>query len=409
MAHEVRTNADAFYVNGQIIPRGTFEDIDLKQFRSINGDQGGCYSPTSQIHILGAQGLVCTGLAEVRGDGVLIVSPLTATPGAIVLGDNDFQDLMPGHVGRSRKLLQSTIPFLPVGDYPWAMSVNAQYASAQPLCGTIEASNGDETTPEFLVPLRVHNGATLDKVVFSFRVPELRTNSPATMPRFRVFRRDADGNVDEMKLTTAGDGFASPDNPATASAWYQDGHAQTFEYVCDQNNLIDTSLYTYYADIVEESDAPKFPLRLKLYTVTPILAATSGASPGGADVFTDHAILHGDGTCDGVVIGYDTGPFINSVSIFASARGIYQMGSGSDSPWIRYPKFDTEDAISAADGLIFYVGAGTLMGGRALQMQVQKPFTLGTSEINFVQPLAHGNVYHPIELYFSGIVDTRWQ
>ena len=75
--------------------------------------------------------------------------------------------------------------------------------------------------------------ATLDRVVFSFRVPELRKAAPATMPRFRVFRRDALGNVDELQATKAGDGFVSPPNPGSAYAWFSDGFAQTFEYVCD--------------------------------------------------------------------------------------------------------------------------------------------------------------------------------
>ena len=68
--------------------------------------------------------------------------------------------------------------------------------------GNPESAGTWSGTPlHMLTHLRPLFAATLDRIVFTFRVPELRRAAPDTMPRFRVFRRDAYGHVDVLQAT----------------------------------------------------------------------------------------------------------------------------------------------------------------------------------------------------------------
>jgi hypothetical protein len=297
MAHEVRTQSDAVWVNGYVVPRSDWESLEGKSFRSINGVEGGCWAPSAPIILTGGVGTIfeVTGLTQVKGFGNLELGGAAG----ITLADNDFPELLEGHVGREREILQSMLPYMTVGSYPWAVGVNRKYASAQPLALTLKDSQGVESTPEFLIPLRVHDGATLDQVTFSFRVPSGRTRAPVSMPKFRVFRVDKNGVTSELKSVPLQDGFDSPKNPGSSDAWYAAGAAQSFTYVCDQNNVIDISIFRYFAHVVEEGGATEYPGRLEVFTAAPIRRISNVAYDLSATNEDDHI--------DGVAF-YLTGP-----------------------------------------------------------------------------------------------------
>lgn len=395
MAHENRTQPDAVWIDGYAVPRDDFESLDRKQFRSVNGDRGGCWAPLVEIEINGS-GLSCTGPVLVRGDGTIEIG----SGAGITLGDGDFEDLANGHVGRERVIVQPTIPCFAVGAYPWAIGVNSAYASAQPVALQLRDSLGVTSTPEFLVPLAVHNGATLDKVVFTFRVPYLRPAAPSAMPRFRVFRRDKVGSVEFLGSTTVGDGYRSPENPGSALAWYAQGAAQTFEYTCDQNNVVDVENYVYFAHIVEESGATTSPERLPVFTQSTIHKAST----------TNYASPTGNTNVDGTVIG---GAPTNENALFKDQddpkdNGVWTNTNASlATACVRLGTLD--ESTDWADGMVFPVIAGNTQSWTVWQASVPTPFTIGVSPITFSAPVPKGNIYHPIALHFSGITSTAWQ
>lgn len=402
MAHETRTQPDVVWVDGYTIPRADWESLEGKAFRSINGVRGGCWAPTSPISLTGlGTTLLVTGPTEIKGNGVL---ELNGSANVRLQGGH-FPRLDEGHVGRSRTFVQSTVPCMAVGAYPWAVATNRKYACAQPLALTLADSGGVESTPEFLVPLRVHDGSTLERVVFHFRVPAGRTRAPAEMPRFRVFRVNAMGETSELKATANEDGFASPVNPGSASAWYAGGEAQQFVYDCDQNNEIDITTYCYFAHIVEEAGGLEYPEKLPVFTSDVIhrashlaynLAGTTGST------FIDGAPFFQSGPTQP--------PCILKDQVAPSQNGLYQAQTISTNPLIRSPYFEKEGQI--ANGTLFPISpstGATVNSYTVWQIVLPTPFVFGSSPVRFVRPVPTGNIYHSVETRFTNIVDTRWQ
>ncbi len=356
MAHETLTEPvpGVTWTSGSyVMPRAELEQLDAKQTRAINGDRGGAWAPSAPIEI-GGFGVRVTGPVDVAGGGVLDVT----SAGGIVLGDGDFQDLAEGHAGRTRQLRQDTSFPLGVGDfggYPWAATVSPRHLAAQTVALSFVDSFGNERGSEFLIQLRVHHGATLDRLVFRFRVPYLRKSTPTTMPKLRVFRADRDGNVDVLKSTTLGDGYAGPENPGTSVAWHAGGAIQEFDYVCDQHNVIDTSQFIYWAHVVEETGATEFPEKM--------------------------LVQNGVG--------------------FGSLAGL-QATAAAESP-----PFDV-DPVSL-NGAIFQINPGAdETSYKIYQAVIPSPYT-GPGSIIFREAEPAGNVWGPFVAHFSGIETTGWQ
>lgn len=93
----------------------------------------------------------------------------------------------------------------------------------------------------------VHYGATSDSVVITFTVGQAHAGIPGILPKFQMYRVSAAGVLSSLSST----GAQSP-APGSAAAWYNGGVAQTFTFVSDQNNTIDTPNYTYFFAITDE-------------------------------------------------------------------------------------------------------------------------------------------------------------
>jgi hypothetical protein len=118
--------------------------------------------------------------------------------------------------------------------------------------GGVENTSSASSPSSFWLPVthRMHNGATLDHVVITFKVGLSHTGVPANMPTITVQRVDGSGNISNLKSTAGQMG-----SPATGALWYASGAAQNYSYVCDQNNVIDTANYTYNVFILDEYGA----------------------------------------------------------------------------------------------------------------------------------------------------------
>ncbi len=239
--------------------------LDQRIAQAVNGDAGGCWAPQTQLTFTGGfYGLTVTGPVVVYGGSGTLTSTGTSR---FVCAAGDFPLFSATHAGRSRKIVTS---ILSARSQPWAQLQPAQNADGtyhgemQTVSYATQAYNATSPTPTTIIaPLEVHNGGTIASVTFSFAVSTPHTQPPASMPKARIFRADVNGTRTFLTSSAAGadvSGFVSAPVPSTGAAYYNNGAFQTFTVTCDQNNVANTALYSYHAEIVEEQNGSYTPI-----------------------------------------------------------------------------------------------------------------------------------------------------
>jgi hypothetical protein len=364
MAAFTRTQSDGTWNTGYAVTPSDIADLERKAFQGINGDVGGSYTPTSELFIQGSS-MVVSGPTEIRQRGIVT--------GAVVLYGTEFERFAVGHVNRSRTIWQPCSPFAVVGPTPWAVvpSINPRgaHAVASRIIGHEAA-----VVPEFVVELRVHNGATLSKARLRLKVTTPHSSAPAAMPKVRIGRMRYDGVVEY--LTSGIDNYVSLPKANSGQDWYKDGDVQEFEIPCTQNNVIDISQYSYFANVVEESGIRGYPFEIDVFAAEDIQAAS----------LTNQAIPPG------------------TMSLFmgqnvASENGVYDAGGRAG---IRLsPDFK--------NGMVFFVRSGDEFTGTYWQMSIPEPFTVDSSPIRFSSVVPRGTLFLGFLLDFTNITDNRFQ
>lgn len=225
--------------NLYVPPAADFIALDNGLASLLNGDGGGTWTPAFFIGILGdVHGIWFEGLTLLESGAECF----TAGDQSIVHGDSDYELLGSGHSGATRTVRCSCLGSQSVYGFSPGISDN----SAQIQSVAVGA--------RLVVPLRVHEGATLVSAVLTFQVGRNHTAVPAFLPGFRVCQRDQSGNVTPL-VASGGDanGFVYPATPGSGSAWFDSNNPQTITYTCAAGIVIDRSQYTYFAEIVDES------------------------------------------------------------------------------------------------------------------------------------------------------------
>ena len=276
MPNNERTHPDATWVDGFTPPASSWEDLERKIFGSWNGDKGGAYcapqGPRGSAYSFGGAGLQVLGPTRLTYGGAI-----KGASGAFVIRNGAFPELAIGHAGRTRSIVcpihswgidgQVTLASAggvyetPAKNHLW--SRNHPYAGVGSVALACRKTNSRTIeTADLYCELRVIDGSTLEKVTVFFRVAKPRVYAPIAMPKIRILRVPKDSGdgflsvlPEPLKDTTDGLGFASPPLVTSPSAWYANGEAQSFDYVCDQNNEIDVANYSYVVHIVEEQGA----------------------------------------------------------------------------------------------------------------------------------------------------------
>lgn len=103
------------------------------------------------------------------------------------------------------------------------------------------------------IPLtRLHNGATLASVFIAFYVGTTHTGVPQNLPTFTVYRYQPLSNPTSIQyLSTIA--VQSPTNPGSGAAWYNSGNVQYYQYITNQNNVIDNTNWLYGMSVADES------------------------------------------------------------------------------------------------------------------------------------------------------------
>lgn len=249
MSHFTRTHADGTWLGPNYVTVASdYQSLSDKIYKSINGDQGGCWAPSSPIDI-DTGGMLVTAASTVDYGGSLT----TISNARFTLDGTEHPRLGVHHVGR---LWSVRTPLVRRQSYPhghWTTSM-VYPGSIQSLACTIQSPTALEQ-PSFFVSMRVRDGARMPSATLTYRIPTARSAAPIAMPKVRIIRSDKDGVLTTLKSVASGAdslGYVSFPTITSGAAWYANGAAQTFTYTCDQNNVIDTSQYTYYFQLIEE-------------------------------------------------------------------------------------------------------------------------------------------------------------
>jgi hypothetical protein len=270
-----RIFADSFYVNGVPLDQSWWRAIDTAQFQSWNGDLGTSHNPTVPLTVAGA-GMWFTGAVTFSGTYPFGCPFGATTP--LILGANDWIKTPP----------KSRLPLQGLGaayDCSYVAPITAAVFDSQGqttsppsrpslarfrFMGSLDAvTNIDPggagaaqgTFPPYYTggriqcPLRVHHNATLQTVIFNFKIGQSHGGGlPASQPSFRVIKVDTFGNVTPL-LTNATNGWL-PLGATTTGTYYNSGNLQTFTYTCDAGVVIDITKFTFWAQVTDESDSP---------------------------------------------------------------------------------------------------------------------------------------------------------
>lgn len=235
MAHHLRIRKDPGWALGSLWTSAEQAALDAGLIASVNGDGGGTWSPSGNVNIQGA-GVRLIGTTHTISGAHSFVST-NGTSELLTHGDSDYCVLGPGHTGASLSIRSP----LTDGRYP-AGWTNYGPQSPFAIVSTVVGAT-------VRIPLRVHNGAVFAGAKFTFAVTPGATQIPAQTPRFGVFARDAFGNKTTLLE------YYQP-TPQTVADWVSGGFPQPYQVMLSHPSVaIDTSKYSYFAEIVEASGA----------------------------------------------------------------------------------------------------------------------------------------------------------
>jgi hypothetical protein len=237
MGHTWVNALDGAWYNTYVPTLNDYASLDALLFAMVNGDGGGTWTPATNVTV-GGYGMWFAGPSTLGGGAELQTTAFKQ----ITHNDSDYALLVNSHTGSTRTLRTSCLAAgSPSG---WSLGANpGQYSQI------VSLSPGSRA----VVPLRMHQGATLTQAVLTLVVLRSRSVVPAVLPGIRICQRDGLGNITPL-VASGGDlnGFVYFPTPSTGSAWHNAGNAQTMTYTCAPT-VIDRTQYTYFAEIVDES------------------------------------------------------------------------------------------------------------------------------------------------------------
>ena len=269
-----RINPDSFYFNGMAIPATYFRAVDTTQTSGIDGDAGaGTWNPASGI-VIGGAGMWACGpwtlappslQTSVHFQYSSFLGPNTR----LSHGDGDYIVIDAGHFMSSRSLETTFMLGKDASGCPTPTADGHIIGSSAVMLGDIlfqgmsnsggpYSANAYRPSGRILLPLRVHNGATLASVTIWFVTSNAHPTGAGAVtgiifPLFRVHKVDQWGNLSPCYTgPSVGDGFLFLPTPASNNAYLNGGAPQSYTYTCDAGVVIDTSKYQYFVEVIDE-------------------------------------------------------------------------------------------------------------------------------------------------------------
>jgi hypothetical protein len=265
MAHVWSNALSGAWYNGYLATGTNLSALDGFITVLINGDGGGTWTPSSVITIGGA-GVNILGPWTLHGTAV--ADGNVAAP--FEFGDSDFFVLATGHSLSARVILvqcESGLPTAAASYFAAAPAGPGEPTVTWVLTETFETplgfgtyvvsgSNLIQRPMPLVVPIRVHNGATIIQTVLQWAVGQAHSGVPENLPKWRVVSISAVGQVTPLNSSYTGNydnnGYLLMVPPASGSAYYNSGTPYNHTYACDGDVVIDTALYEYAVEIIDE-------------------------------------------------------------------------------------------------------------------------------------------------------------
>lgn len=181
----------------------------------------------------------------------------TETGGRLQLGDNDWPTFsanrtksrtVPGNAAKSCRGIASSVYYDP------SLATQPKFTDQMLFTTGVNGSSGVPFLYLIDITAWMHNGATLSTVVLNYIAASGHSAVPAAgdMPGLDVYRRSApSGSPGALAAATA------RIVESNVTLWNTTEHQVT--YTCTQNNLIDTSAYTYSLVFQDECGANALP------------------------------------------------------------------------------------------------------------------------------------------------------
>lgn len=434
MSNFERTLLHATWTTGNYVTvKANWVSIDRKIAAGVNGDDGGAWAPRNPIFVAG-EGIRSTVPVVVDYGG-----KLTARDGALFKVASGYPVLGENHVGRRRSILTSCLERKSRrNEYHWLL--DERFTAIRSIACTVQHGMTDVfEQPRFILPLRVHDGSRLQSASLSFRINHPREQLPVETPKIRIVRvafisGESIGEIQPLMSQAAGadkDGFVSFPMPNTPAAWYANGEAQEFVYVCDQNNDIDVSKYAYYAEVIEEVgtkttvEPDGFIVRQLIEAPYAIPSSTVYGPNLIKKVFENDQIPHSPVTglneFDAVLIVGNT--------VAEARNGAWLISAGAGVGWTRMPwlmvgsqfvknllimgPIETEIGSTRESRAVWecvYPVVNESIEPTQLAWQYGDPGnTLPKNAVRFQRRTPKGNTYHAVVCHFDNITDMRPQ
>lgn len=416
MAAFEREQSDATWIAGFVPDRATMENWDRKVGAMVNGDDGGCWAPSTPIVFsntgTGAGRLIISGPLKVCYGG-----RLTTLSGArFLLPPGQFEQLAEGHTGRTRALPSSFVDAIvqpPAAAVPDFLALGMQVLGARWRVDLAAAPDSigdaatvgpfDEQATRTSVELEVHDGATLASVTLTWIARK-------GTPRARLVRFDMGGEPTPITLTAAG---GDPEGWATVPAADASLDVQSAVIACDAGVVVDRSANSYWLQIEEDQTlkAPTFLLRPPARLVSTVNLESLQGTPVIDGVQTnagDIVLLTAQGDPKENGLWYVFGPSnaFTPVGITSAAAG---AGIGSTVYFVSAGVFPAGYVVPVAEG----PHAGTLWQATNKADFVGKLGELNRTYLEVAQAFAPfpaaGNTYLSAVTTLTNITDTRWQ
>ena len=223
----VASGADLTFASGStaVLQSGAFATIESGAAITIE--------PGGEIALDGGGVIATSG-----GGGTIRIN----SGGALEFNNSGYPALVVGHPGRSRTY------FVPAK----IMSLGSGWSVP---ATNISLAGPNSTSPQTcLLSGFLHNGATLAKVKPLFWVTNgSHAGVPAALPTVNVLRYAATAGSAISGSSLYSGGITAFPTPGSAGAWEATGNLQTWDFTCDQNNVINTQSYMYLVSMISES------------------------------------------------------------------------------------------------------------------------------------------------------------
>ncbi len=226
------------WVNGKPVAQAELSALDLALATPVNGEGGGTYTQGAGDTTIGGAGLWLAASAAhtLTGLGTLVLTPSGKDT---THADNDYTTLALSHVGGFRQVITACARARTAGG--WIQDPSAR-----------NSLQSTRTGAEFVLPLRVIDGARLVYAELHFFVSVGHANTPASPIRCRLLRIDANGVATPM-TTNATYGFTAFTASVGTGGAFDATVLRTLTAFCDTANVIDASRYSYVAHVIEEA------------------------------------------------------------------------------------------------------------------------------------------------------------